>query len=149
MKPPYCIPGRISSKIGRNVVQEIFKVMSTFNITLRWNDTVLLYRRLWRKTRKMCVKFWRTTMPLVPRYLKISRHCPLSWKPELIYLRDCNLTTICLYFHEMRILTFGSVYFASSSGIYFGFLHQCNGYVIVVTFLSADFWWQLFCKFLR
>ena len=41
------------------------------------NDTVLLYRRYWRKTRK--------------RLYGIPGHCPPEWKPELIYLRDCNL----------------------------------------------------------
>ena len=34
-KPPYYFPGRISSKIGRKVVQENCELMSTFHITLR------------------------------------------------------------------------------------------------------------------
>ena len=34
-KPPYYFPRRITSKIGRKVVQENCEVMSTFHITLR------------------------------------------------------------------------------------------------------------------
>ena len=59
----------------------------------------------------VCVKFSHTTIPLVPQCLRILCHCPLSWKPELIYLRDCNLKTTFLYYHEMRSLPFESVYF--------------------------------------
>ena len=38
-KPPYYFPGRISSKIGRKVVKENCKVMSTFHVTLRRCET--------------------------------------------------------------------------------------------------------------
>ena len=60
----------------------------------------------------MCVEFSHTTIPLVHRCVKILCHCPLmSWNPELIHLRDCNLMTTCLYYYEMISLTFESVCF--------------------------------------
>ena len=51
-----------------------------------------------------------TTIPLVPLCVRILCHCPMSWKPELIYLRDCNLITTRLYYYEMRSSTFENVY---------------------------------------
>ena len=73
------------------------------------------------KTRKhVCLELSHTTIPLVPRCVIILCHCPLLWKPELIYLATRLLWWLLVY----------SI----------GFVNQCNGYVIVVTFLSADFW---------
>ena len=43
-KPPYYFPGRISSKIGRKVVQENCEVMSTFHITLRGTTSLKFWK---------------------------------------------------------------------------------------------------------
>ena len=51
------------------------------------------------------VEFSHTTIPLVPRCVRILCHCPLSWKSELIYPRDYNLMTTYSYVCMNIVLT--------------------------------------------
>ena len=58
----------------------------------------------------MCVKFSHITIPLVLWCVRILCHWPLSWKPELIYLRHCNLMSKKNYVHVNYTQNFKCVF---------------------------------------